>query len=249
MRQILAAVILTVVGFSLCAEEGTSIVGKWEGKDKKNGKSIGIEFKADKSVVMMQDGKVDGPPGGSISWEIVDADEGHLNIVIKDGKDSVTLPMLFEIEGETLKMGVPKTEARAASMEEAEVQDFKRAKDGAPAAAAGGGGGGAEALVGTWEGKSPKNGKVRTITFKADKSLEMMEDGKKEEMPGVTLSWSVPDAAKGHLDMNMKMDGNTVNVPLIYEFKDGKLKIGGPVGEKRAPSLAESDDPIDFTKK
>jgi hypothetical protein len=104
-------------------------------------------------------------------------------------------------------------------------------------------------VVGKWEGKSGK-GKVVVLELKEDKSLVMSEDGKVEEMPGVTMKWDLVDAEKGFLDFIMVADGKEMRVQMLAEMKDGKLKIGGPKEmDKRPATMADSDDPVEFTKK
>jgi hypothetical protein len=104
-------------------------------------------------------------------------------------------------------------------------------------------------VVGKWEGKSGK-GKVVVLELKEDKSLVMSEDGKVEEMPGVTMKWDLVDAAKGFLDFIMVADGKEMRVMMLCEMKDGKLKIGGPKKEGERPAtMADADDPVEFTKK
>ena len=107
-----------------------------------------------------------------------------------------------------------------------------------------------KALVGEWEGKSAKSGKTVGVNFKADHSMATTEDGKSDMPPGATAKWEVVDMAKGQLDFILTLEGKEVRLPMIMELKDGKLKIGGPKEDgKRPASMADADDPVEFTKK
>jgi hypothetical protein len=123
MRHIasLAVVVLAFVAFTAKAEDkAAALVGVWEGKDAKSGKAVSLEFKADKTAVMKEDGQDGTPPGGSVMWELKDADKGHLDLVIKAGEQEIRLECLIELSGDKLKLGGPKGEKRAATMAEAE---------------------------------------------------------------------------------------------------------------------------------
>jgi len=229
----LAALMLPLV--CLCANAAdVNVVGDWEGKSAK-GKVVGLNFKEDKTLVTSEDGKADAMPGVSMKWDLVDAAKGHLDIVMTVEDKEVRIPMLVEAADGALTIGSPKEDGkRPAAMADSD-DPIKFAKKG---------GGG---IVGKWEGKS-KSGKVIGLEFKADKSFLNTEDGKDNLPPGST--YEIVDAAKGHLDFILKVEDKEIRVPMIMEMKDGKLVIGGPKeADKRAASLDDSDDPVEFSKK
>jgi hypothetical protein len=116
-----AAIVMVVAAFAAGAEEGKSIVGKWEGKSAKSGKNVGLEFKEDKSVVMSEDGKEESIPGVTIKWEMVDSEKGHLDIIMTAEGKELRGKMLFQWKGDKLVIGGPKEdESRPATIEESD---------------------------------------------------------------------------------------------------------------------------------
>jgi hypothetical protein len=114
-----AVLALAVSSLSAVAAEELNLVGKWEGKDK-DGKVLSIEFKADHTVVMLEDGKSSLPPEASVKWEIVDGNKSHLDLVMKAGDQEHRVPMLVEAKGANIVIGGPKGDKRAEKMEEAD---------------------------------------------------------------------------------------------------------------------------------
>jgi len=237
----LAAVVLPLLCLCAHAVEEKEIVGEWEGKSKK-GKVVGLEFKADKTMTTLEDGKPDMPPGATAKWELVDGAKGHLDFVLKMGADEMRLPMLLEVADGKIKLAPPKEDGkRLATMAEADdaIEFSKKAA----------GGGGEANIAGKWEGKN-KDEEVIGLELKDDKTLLNTKDGENIIPEGATAKWELVDAAKGHLDFILTIEGKELRVPMIMELKDGKLKIGGPKEDgKRPTSMAESDDPVEFSKK
>jgi hypothetical protein len=125
-----AVVMLAIAAFSAGAEEKPEFIGKWAGKNKE-GKAVTIEFKDDKSVLMTEEGKDSIPPGGTVKWELKDAEKGHLDLIMKVGEQEMRLECLIDVDEEDLKLGGPnpKTQKRAAKMEEADDPvELKKAK-------------------------------------------------------------------------------------------------------------------------
>jgi hypothetical protein len=209
---------------------------KWDGKNK-GGKAIRVEFKDDKSAIFSEEGKAAFPPEAKVTWQLVNVEQGHLDITIKMGDKSEVAKFLVKVEDDQMTLGAPKADERPANFEAAdEAVVLTRAAD--------------DGLIGTWEGKSPKTGKTKTIEFKADKTFTYLQDGKADLPPGAILKYEIVEFDEGHVDFLVKVGEEEMRVPMLMVMNEGKLTIGGPKEPgKRAATLADSDDPVEFTRK